>query len=196
METRNLVTDDVQASAPEIRLGLSRAGVTGVRKAIRLSHAGSEKLISDEIDCAVDLDPAQKGVHMSRFPELFGEAIDEVVISEAFLVEELAEHIALHIVERQRALRAEVKIVARYPLARRTPVTGLPTQEISSLIGLATAGLGATPGLVGVEGNGPNARPPAPGVGRGRAAGRAPPGGEGGGRRAAGPRARPARAPP
>jgi GTP cyclohydrolase-4 len=169
METRNLLTDDVQASAPEVRLGLSRAGVTGVRKAIRLSHAGSEKLISAEIDCTVDVDPAQKGVHMSRFPELFGEAIDEVVISEAFLVEELAEHIAQHIVERQRALRAEVKIVARYPLARRTPVTGLPTQEISSIIGLAAATAGGTRRLVGVEASGLNACPCAQGMVRGRA---------------------------
>src|SRR5207244_1416170 len=151
METRHLLTHDLQASAPEVRLGLSRAGVTGVRKAIRLSHAGSEKLISAEIDCTVDVDPAQKGVHMSRFPELFGEAIDEVVISEAFLVEELAEHIALHIVERQRAVRAEVRIVARYPLARKTPVTGLPTQEISSLIGIAAASEGSTPRPVGAE---------------------------------------------
>ena len=31
---------------------------------------------------------------MSRFPELFEEAIEEVVIGEALLVEELAEHIA------------------------------------------------------------------------------------------------------
>ena len=170
METRNLVTDDVQASAPEVRLGLSRAGVTGVRKAIRLSHAGSEKLISAEIDCGVDLDPDQKGVHMSRFPELFGEAIDEVVISEAFLVEELAEHIALHIVERQRALRAEVKIVARYPLERETPVTGLRTQELVSLIGLAAASELRTRRLVGVEANGINACPCAQGLVRERAA--------------------------
>src|SRR5437764_3832788 len=169
MDTRHLLTDDLQASAPEVRLGLSRAGVTGVRKAIRLSHAGSEKLISAEIDCTVDVDPAQKGVHMSRFPELFGEAIDEVVIAEAFLVEELAEHIALHIVERQRAVRAEVRIVARYPLARRTPVTGLPTQEISSLIGLAAASEGSTRRLVGVEASGLNACPCAQGLVRGRA---------------------------
>src|ERR671929_2065875 len=159
MESRNLLTDDLQASTPEVRLGLSRAGVTGVSKAIRLSHAGEEKLIAAEIDATVDLDPARKGVHMSRFPELFGEAIDEVVISEAFLVEELAEHIALHIVERQRAVRAEVRIVARYPLARRTPVTGLPTQEISSLIGLAAATEGSTRRLVGVEASGLNACP-------------------------------------
>jgi hypothetical protein len=33
---------------------------------------------------------------MSRFPELFDEAIDTVVFGEALLVEGLAEHIARH----------------------------------------------------------------------------------------------------
>ena len=41
---------------------------------------------SAEIDCYVDLDPDQKGVHMSRFPELFEEAIDETVMGEMLLV--------------------------------------------------------------------------------------------------------------
>ena len=142
----------------------------GVQKAIRISHGGSEKLIAAEIDCTVDLDPAQKGVHMSRFPELFEEAIEEVVIGEALLVESLAEHIATHIVERQRALRAEVQIVARYPLERETPVTGLPTQELVSLIGLAAASERRTRRLVGVEANGINACPCAQGLVRERAA--------------------------
>ncbi len=62
---------------------------------------------------------------MSRFPELFGEAIDELVIPGKLLVEELAEHIASHIVERQSACRAEVRIRARYPIERLTPVTKL-----------------------------------------------------------------------
>src|SRR6266436_9342386 len=108
-ESRELL-DDLQASTPEVRLGLSRAGVQGVAKAIRLSWAGAEKLISAEIDCFVDLDPSQKGVHMSRFPELFEEAIEGVVADDAFLVEDLAEHVASHIVERQHAVLAEVHI--------------------------------------------------------------------------------------
>ena len=73
---------DLQASAPEVRIGLSRAGVTGVRKAVRMQHGGEDALVAAVIDCFVDLDPAQKGVHMSRFPELFEEAIDETVIGE------------------------------------------------------------------------------------------------------------------
>ena len=145
-------------------LGLSRAGVTGVQKAIRICHGESEKLIAAEIDCTVDLDPAQKGVHMSRFPELFEEAIEEVVIGEALLVENLAAHIAAQIVERQRAFRAEVRILARYPLERVTPVTGLPTQEMVSLIGLAAASEHGTRRVVGVEATGINACPCAQGM--------------------------------
>jgi GTP cyclohydrolase-4 len=155
---------DLQASPPEVRLGLSRAGVSGVRKAIRIRYGENEKLIAADIDCTVDLDPKQKGVHMSRFPELFEEAIEEVVIEEALLVEQLAAHIAAQIVQRQRALRAEVKIVAQYPLERRTPVTDLPTQELVSLIGLAAASERATRRVVGVEATGINACPCAQGL--------------------------------
>jgi GTP cyclohydrolase IV len=163
---------DLQGSAPEVRLGLSRVGVTGVQKAVRMKHGGQDALVSAEIDCFVDLDPAQKGVHMSRFPELFGEAIDELVIPEKLLVEVLAEHIAGHIVERQRAYRAEVRIRARYPIERLTPVTGLRTQELVTLVGIAAATPTASRRLVGVEATGINACPCAQGLVREQAAAR------------------------
>jgi GTP cyclohydrolase-4 len=168
-ESRPLL-EDLQASTPDVRLGLSRAGVQGVEKAIRLRWGGAEKLISAQIDCSVDLDPRQKGVHMSRFPEVFEEAIDEVVLEEAFLVEELAEHIARRIVARQAAGRAEVRISARYPLARRTPVTGLATQEMIALIGIAAASESGVRRVVGVDATGINACPCAQGLIRGQAA--------------------------
>jgi GTP cyclohydrolase IV len=170
VEQRVTATPDLQASAPEVRIGLSRAGVTGVQKAVRMQHGGRDALVSAEIDCFVDLDPAQKGVHMSRFPELFEEAIDEVVIDGKLLVENLAEHIARHIVERQRALLAEVKIAARYPIERLTPVTGLRTQELVTLIGLAAASPHAARRVVGVEATGINACPCAQGLVREEAA--------------------------
>ena len=155
---------------PEVRIGLTRAGVTGVQKAIRIRHDGREKTFAAVISCTVDLDPAQKGVHMSRFPEVFGEAVDEVVIGEAFLVETLAEHIATQVVARQHALRAEVRIEAQYPLERRTPVSGLPTQEIATLIGIAAASPERVRRVVGVEAWGINACPCAQGLVRGAAA--------------------------
>ena len=163
------LADDLQASTPEIPLALSRAGVTGVQKAIRIRRGELEMVMAAEIDCTVDLAGDQKGVHMSRFPELFDEAIDTVVLGEAFLVEVLAEHIARHIVERQRALRAEVRIVARWPVRRKTPVTGLSTQEMVSLIGIAAATSTSARRVVGVEATGINACPCAQGLVRGQA---------------------------
>jgi GTP cyclohydrolase IV len=161
--------EDLQASAPEVAIGLSRAGVTGVQKAVRIGRGRREKLIAATIDCTVDLDPSQKGVHMSRFPELFEEAIESVVEDEAFLVEDLAEHVARRIVQRQGALLAEVRIQARYPYERRTPVTGLSTQEMVSLIGIAAASAEGVRRIVGVEAVGINACPCAQGLVRGSA---------------------------
>jgi GTP cyclohydrolase-4 len=159
-----LVTHDLQASRPDVELGLSRAGVQGVGKAIHLRWGKWEQVVAAEIDCTVDLAASQKGVHMSRFPELFEEAIERVVIGEALVIEALAEHIAQHIVERQRALRAEVRIRARYPLERRTPVTDLATQEMVALIGIAGASDRGVRRIVGVEATGMNACPCAQGL--------------------------------
>jgi GTP cyclohydrolase-4 len=165
-----LVTRDLQASQPEVQLGLSRAGVQGVAKAIHLRWGRFEQVVSAEIDCTVDLSASQKGVHMSRFPELFEEAIERVVIGEALVIEALAQHIAQQIVERQRALRAEVRIRAQYPLQRRTPVTKLATQEMVALIGIAAAASeGHVRRLVGVEATGINACPCAQGLVRDQA---------------------------
>jgi GTP cyclohydrolase-4 len=169
-DQRSTFAEDLQASTPDVRLGLTRAGVTGVARSIRIRHAGREKAFSARIDCTVDLEPAQKGVHMSRFPELFEEAVDELVLGEAFLVEELAEHIARRIVERQDALRAEVHVTAEYPLARRAPVSGLETQELASLVGIAAASPRGVRRVIGVEATGINACPCAQGMVRAAAA--------------------------
>jgi GTP cyclohydrolase I/GTP cyclohydrolase-4 len=163
------LVEDVQASAPPVELALSRAGVTGVQKAIRIRHGDRETVMTATIECTVDLDRAQKGVHMSRFPELFDEAIGEVVLGEGFDVEVLAERIARHIVERQRALRAEARITADWPIRRTTPVSGLHTQEMVALIGIAAATDTDVRRVVGVEATGINACPCAQGLVRGRA---------------------------
>src|SRR6186997_2073030 len=85
---------DVQARTPATRVSLSRVGVTGVEKIIRISANGEEQLYHAALECYVDLNPQQSGVHMSRFEEIVNEAIDEVVLEEAFKAETLASHIA------------------------------------------------------------------------------------------------------
>src|SRR6201995_4315664 len=121
---------DVQAGVPATQVGLSRVGVTGVEKVIRVDADGGENLYHAEFECFVDLNPQQAGVHMSRFEEIVGEAINEVVLGEAFRAEVLAAHVAQKVRERQGGLRAEVSVTARYPETVTTPQSDISTQEI------------------------------------------------------------------
>ncbi len=155
---------DLQASAPATAIGLTKAGVTRSAKSIRILHGSDERLFHAEIECHVDLDPSQKGVHMSRFEEVMNEAIDEVVIGEALIIEGLAEHMAQRVVTRQGATRSEVTIRASYPVERRTPVTDIPTQEMYELIGIGAATRRTSRRLVGVSAQGMNACPCAQGL--------------------------------
>jgi GTP cyclohydrolase IV len=150
---------DIQSSAPATRVSLSRVGVTGVEKVIRVNANGGEDLFHAEFECFVDLNPRQAGVHMSRFEEIVGEAIDEVVLGEALRAEILAAHIAQRVRERQGGLRAEVSVAARYPETVTTPVSGLPTQEIYTLFGTAVDSLRGTRTLTGVQAQGMTACP-------------------------------------
>jgi GTP cyclohydrolase IV len=151
---------DVQASAPTIHVSLSRVGVTNVEKVIRIGVPGSEQLYYAKLDCFVDLGPKQKGAHMSRFEEVVNDVIGEVVLGESgFKAEQLAQHIAERVRERQDALRAEVTIAARYPEHKPAPVSGIATQEIYTLYGSAVASERGTRRLVGVAAQGMTACP-------------------------------------
>jgi GTP cyclohydrolase I/GTP cyclohydrolase-4 len=146
----------VQARRPGFAVGLSRVGVSGVEKVVRIR----DELFLARLDCFVDLGHDQKGAHMSRFDEVVNEAIGEVVLSESpFLAETLARHIAELVRERQRAERAEVTIAARYPEHKPAPVSGIQTQEIYTLHGRAVAFTHGTRGTVGVSATGMTACP-------------------------------------
>ncbi len=150
---------DVQSGVPATQVSLSRVGVTGVEKVIRVKADGGENLFYAGFECFVDLNPRQAGVHMSRFEEIVGEAIDEVVLGEAFRAEILASHIAQRVRERQGGLRAEVSVTARYPETVSTPATGQRTQEIYVLLGTAVASERGTRTLTGVQAQGMTACP-------------------------------------
>ena len=153
------LSPDVQARIPATRVSLSRVGVTGVEKIVRISVNASEQLYHATLECFVDLNPRQAGVHMSRFEEIVNGAIDEVVLDEAFKAETLAAHIAERVLDRQQGLRAEVILRARYPEYKETPVTGSRTQELYTLIGAAVASGRGLRRLVGVEAQGMTACP-------------------------------------
>ncbi len=158
---------DVQARRPRTEVSLTRVGVVGVEKVIRINpraagngdDADSGQLFFAEFECFVDLEPRQAGAHMSRFEEVVNEAIDEAVLAESLKAEHLAASIAERVRDRQAGMRAEVSLAARYPETVPAPVSGKPTQEIYTLFGTAVASGAGTRTLTGVQAQGMTACP-------------------------------------
>jgi GTP cyclohydrolase-4 len=174
MMSEVLSITDVQASRPRTEVSLTRVGVRGIEKVIRVDghgpargDGGHERTTQDlagsyffaEMECFVDLNPRQAGAHMSRFEEVVNEAIDEVVLGETLRAEELAAHIASRVREQQAGMRAEVSITARYPETVPTPVSGRATQEIYTLCGTAVVSERGTRTMTGVQAQGMTACP-------------------------------------
>jgi GTP cyclohydrolase IV len=168
--TSSVSVTDVQARRPAVQLTLSRVGVTGVEKVIRIRQNGNEQLFWARLECVVELGRDQKGAHMSRFEEVINDAIGEVVLGEStFKVETLAEHIARLVRDRQEARRAEVTIEARFPEHKPAPMSGIQTQELYTLHGSAACTELGTRRLIGVTAQGITACPCAQELVAGRA---------------------------
>jgi GTP cyclohydrolase-4 len=150
---------DVQEEPPGARLSLSRAGVTGLRRIVRLRGEQGDDLFYAEMDLFVELRPDRKGAHMSRFSDTVEEVLAEVSQERVPTLESLAERVASQLIAGQKASRSDVHIRAQFPLERRAPVSGKLTQEIYTLIGLAAATPSRAVQLVGVEAEGMMACP-------------------------------------
>jgi GTP cyclohydrolase-4 len=152
---------DRQSEEPEVALSLDRAGVTGVRRVVHLSVDGHDRVYNCEFSMVADVAADRSGVHMSRFSEILEEAALDVLAdaTKAARIERLAEAIAQAIVASQRALRADVRLRARFGLERWTPVSGKRGEETYTLLGIAHADATGTRRVVGVEAEGMTACP-------------------------------------
>jgi GTP cyclohydrolase-4 len=82
---------DVQAGSPDIKINLTRVGVTGVKKLVEVARAGGKRpvvLISD-FHIFVDLPSNIKGANLSRNFEAMYEVLEEAINTPIYEVEEL-----------------------------------------------------------------------------------------------------------
>jgi GTP cyclohydrolase IV len=173
-EPRPLLTGyqrDVQSESPRVALGLDRVGITELKRMIRLTSTGRPEYLSAVIDLYIDLNGDKKGAHMSRLSLAVEEALDESIQKLAPDIETLSARIAQELVKSQAASRAEVHILAQFPLSRRTPISGYRSQEIYQLIGIAAANSERCVQLIGAEAEGMTACPCAQELVRERAKG-------------------------
>ena len=130
---------DTQDDTPRIPIELSRVGVTGVKKLLKLNRGKKRPIILlPTFDAFVDLPNDQKGIHMSRNPEAISEVMEEVIETSNFEVESIcAETVSKMLEKHTYSTRAEVRMISDYMMMRKSPVTEKPTQEMTKLIAKA-----------------------------------------------------------
>ena len=154
------------AAAPSVRRrSLSRVGLTGVEKVIHLGV--------DRRSAAAVLGPARllrrarpaPTAHAPRFEEAIRDAVRESSSTpRACAPTGSPRRSRSGCASGRRARRAEVTIAARFPERRPAPVSGTPTQEISTLHARAVASARGTRRMVGVSAQGMTTSPHAQAV--------------------------------
>ncbi|MDR0334373.1 MAG: GTP cyclohydrolase MptA [Methanomassiliicoccaceae archaeon] len=134
---------DVQNRRVDTGFRLTKVGVTGVKKPVRINRDGDIALINDTLNCTidvfVDLPAEQRGSHLSRNLEILRDIVDDSVKNPVPGIEALAVDICGKLLMRHEyADIAEVSMVADYFRNNRTP-NGRETLEMYTLFGEASA---------------------------------------------------------
>lgn len=136
---------DIQACEPDYPFNLTRVGVTGVKKLIKVERANDERpiVLISNFEVFVDLPSDRKGANLSRNFEVIDEVLEEAINCPVYEIEELCGEIAKRLLSRHEyASRAEVKMKSEYIVRRQTPVTRVTCQEVVDIFAEAVARAG------------------------------------------------------
>jgi GTP cyclohydrolase IV len=136
---------DIQACEPDYPFNLTRVGVTGVKKLIKVERGNDERpiVLISNFEVFVDLPSDRKGANLSRNFEVIDEVLEEAINCPVYEIEELCGEIAKRLLSRHEyASRAEVKMKSEYIVRRQTPVTKVTCQEVVDIFAEAVARAG------------------------------------------------------
>ncbi|MFP8955294.1 GTP cyclohydrolase MptA [Natrialbaceae archaeon A-CW3] len=132
---------DVQATAPDVTVGLSQVGVTGVEKLVKIAREDKRPLVfTAEFEVFVDLPAWRKGADMSRNMEVIDETLEEATREEALRAEDVCGDAAERLLEKHDyTSKAEVSMQAEFIRREQTPASDRETQHTVDVVASATA---------------------------------------------------------
>lgn len=136
---------DIQACEPDYPINLTRVGVTGVKKLVKVERGNDERpvILISNFEVFVDLPSDRKGANLSRNFEVIDEVLEEAINCPVYEIEELCGEIAKRLLDRHEyASQAEVKMKSEYIVRRQTPVTKVTCQEVVDIFAEAIAKAG------------------------------------------------------
>jgi GTP cyclohydrolase-4 len=162
---------DVQATQPDVAVGLSQVGVTGVEKLVKLARKDKRPIVlMAEFEVFVDLPGGRKGIDMSRNMEVIDEILEETTETEAYRVEDVCGEAAERLLSKHEyTSTATVEMTADLVTKEATPASGKPTQNTATIIASATATDNGTHEEIGAEVTGMTVCPCSQGMSESRA---------------------------
>ncbi|CCC41579.1 GTP cyclohydrolase MptA [Haloquadratum walsbyi] len=144
---------DVQASRPDVTVGLSQVGVTDVDKLVKIERDGETPLVlMAEFEVFVDLPSGRKGIDMSRNMQVIDETLEAAVSGSVSRVEDMCGDVAERLLEKHEyTTTATVEMTADLVMHEDTPASELPTQNTISILASATATDEGTREEIGAE---------------------------------------------
>jgi GTP cyclohydrolase-4 len=132
---------DVQATEPEVAVGLSHVGVTGVEKLVKVAREAERPIaLMADFEVYVDLPKGRKGIDMSRNMEVIDETLQDAVSEPVYRVEEMCGEAAERLLEKHDyTTTATVEMEAELIIQDETPASGMPTQGSVDILAAATA---------------------------------------------------------
>ncbi|WP_323675618.1 GTP cyclohydrolase MptA [Halorubellus sp. PRR65] len=132
---------DVQASSPDVTVGLNQVGVTGVEKLVKLARPEKRPIVlMAEFEVFVDLPSWRKGADMSRNMEVIDETLEAATRDEAYRVEDVCGDAAERLLDKHDyTSKAEVRMEAELITREQTPASDRETQSTVDVIAGATA---------------------------------------------------------
>jgi len=162
---------DVQASRPDVAVGLSQVGVTGVEKLVKIDRGGDRPWVfMAEFAVFVDLPGGRKGIDMSRNMEVIDEVLEAAISEDAYRIEDVCGDAADRLLAKHDyTTTAEVEMTAELVTREETPASGRATQSTSTVVASAVADEDGTREEIGAEVTGMTVCPCSQGMSESRA---------------------------
>ncbi|WP_435127858.1 GTP cyclohydrolase MptA [Halobaculum sp. D14] len=162
---------DVQASRPDVTVGLSQVGVTGVEKLVKIDRGDDRPWVfMAEFSVFVDLPGERKGIDMSRNMEVIDEVLEAAVSEEAYRIEDVCGDAADRLIRKHDyTSTAEVSMTAEFVTKENTPASDRETQSTATVIASAVATEDGTREEIGAEVTGMTVCPCSQGMSESRA---------------------------
>lgn len=136
---------DIQACVPDYPINLTRVGVTGVKKLVKVERGRDNRpiVLISNFEVFVDLPSDRKGANLSRNFEVIDEVLEEAINRPVYEIEELCGEIATRLLSKHEyASQAEAKMKSEYVVRRTTPFTKAACQEVVNIFAEALAEAG------------------------------------------------------